>query len=114
MSRFYTEVQLNDVEEGILNLGDWQAGVFMPPLQYLKAHHLPTMPGARGLPPAGRFATMQDMTGEDYSTQPQPYAYQAEGKAANALKQQFVPLVSPIAAAAAALTAFYLFLPQRV
>jgi len=121
MSRFYTEVALNEAEEGILNLRDFQAGVFEPPLQYLRAHHLPTMPGARGLPPAGRFATMQDMTGVDYATQPQPYAWQAalpanfkSLKSSIANDGEMLPLVPPIAVAAAALTAFYLFLPQRI
>lgn len=122
MSRFYTEVSLNEAEEGILNINDWQAGVFMPPLQYLKSHHLPTMPGANSLPPAGRFATMQDMTGADYSTQPQPYAWQAALPAnfkglnnpIDRSGMQPTMLVSPIAAAAVAMTAFYLFLPQHM
>jgi len=121
MSRFYTEVALNDAEEGILNLSDWQAGWFEPPLQYLRAHHLPTMPGARTLPPAGRFATMADMTGEDYSTQPQPYAWQAALPAnfkslhsSIANDGTMLPLASPVVIAAAALAAFYLFLPQRI
>jgi hypothetical protein len=121
MSRFYTEVSLNDAEEGILNLSDWQAGWFTPPLQYLKAHHLPTMTGANTLPPAGRFATMQDMTGQDFATQPQPYSWQAALPASfKSINNPIDPimkssmLVSPLTAAAVALTAFYLFLPQRI
>jgi hypothetical protein len=118
MSRFYTEVALNEAEEGILNITDWQAGVFVPPLQYLREHHLPTMPGGRSLPPAGRFATMQDMTGVDYATQPQPYSWQAAlpdnftSVRDSTSQMQPTMLMSPVTMAAAAVVAFYLFLPQ--
>ncbi len=99
MSRFYTEVALEQAEEGILNLSDFGSSIFVPPLQYLKSHHLPTMPGAYGLPPAGRFATPNDMTGQDFSKGQQDAP---------------VSLISPMTAGAVLLAAFYLFLPQRV
>jgi hypothetical protein len=96
MSRFYTEVALNQAQEGILNLPDFQSGVYIPPMRYLKTHHLPTVRGATTLPPAGRFATPKDLFGDlDDGSQP-------------------VPLVKHATIAATLLAAFYLFLPRVV
>jgi len=94
MSRFYTEVALNNVEEGKLSLTDWQSGVFIPPMRFLKTHHLPTVRGATTLPPAGRFATPKDLFGdvEDENTP--------------------VPLVTHATVAGVLIAAFYLFLPR--
>jgi len=99
MSRYYTEVQLEDAWDGKLRLGDWQSGDFIPPLQYLKTHHLPTMRGATTLPPAGRFASPKDIFGDDSSVVPPTLSE--------------LPF-TPVGAAAVLLIAFYLFLPQRV
>jgi hypothetical protein len=98
MNRYYTEQRLNAIEEGRLELPSWQGGVYVPPLQYLKSHHFPSVKGAVTLAPAGRFATPADILGEGSDTPALPP----------------MGLVSPLTAAALALVAFYLFLPTRV